>query len=229
MKKQIVVIGLGQFGRSVAVASVFIGHDVLALDRNEKEVQNIASRVTHAVQADATNEAILKDLGIGNVDVAVVGIGGRIESSVLITILLKKIGVPYVIARADSELHGSILEKIGADKVVYPERDYGVRVAEGITLTNVADYMSLTSVYGVAKLKAPSYFVGAKLSELGFGPKGKWEVAALLLQRGQEVIVTPRGSEVIKADDVLIIAGSHDHVEKLLVEAEKKNKKEEEK
>ena len=227
MKKQIVVIGLGQFGKSVAAALAFIGHDVLALDRNEKEVQNIASRVTHAVQADATNEAILKDLGVGNADVAVVGIGERIESSVLVTILLKKMGIPYVIARANSELHGSILEKIGADKVVYPERDYGVGVAEWITLTNVAGYMSLTSVYGVAKLKAPPYFVGAKLSELGFGQKGKWEVAALLLQRGQEVIVTPRGSEVVKEDDVLIVAGSHDHIGKLLMEAEKKNKKEE--
>jgi trk system potassium uptake protein TrkA len=118
MKKQIVVIGLGQFGTSLATTLACLGHDVLALDRNEKEVQNVASQVTHAVQVDATNETLLKELGVGNFDIAIVGIGSRIESSVLATILVKKLGVPYVIARADSELHGSILEKIGADRVV---------------------------------------------------------------------------------------------------------------
>ena len=112
MKKQIVVIGLGRFGTSLATTLACLGHDVLALDRNEKEVQNVASQVTHAVQVDATNEAVLQELGVGNFDIAIVGIGSRIESSVLITILMKKLGVPYVIAKADTELHGSILEKI---------------------------------------------------------------------------------------------------------------------
>lgn len=226
MKKQIVVIGLGQFGTSLATALACIGYDVLALDRSEKDVQNVASQVTHAVQADATNEAVLKELGVGNFDIAIVGIGARIENSVLTTILLKKLGVPYVIARADNELHGSILEKIGADRVVYPECEMGVRVAQGVTLTDVSDYMSLTQVYGVAKLTSPPYFVGMKLSELGFGHKGKWEVAVLLMQRGDEIIVAPRQSEVIKADDVLVVAGSHDNLEQLIIEA-KKSKTEE--
>jgi len=222
MKKQIVVIGLGQFGTSLATTLTCLGHDVLALDRNEKEVQNIASQVTHAVQIDATNEALLKELGVGNFDIGIVTIGSRIESSVLATILLKKLGVPYVIARADSELHGSILEKIGADRVVYPECETGVRVAQGVTLADVSDYMSLTTGYGVSKLVAPPYFVGTKLSELGFVRKGKWEIAVFLIMRGDEVIVSPRQSETVKPDDILIVAGSHDNLEKLLAEAKRK-------
>ena len=221
MKKQIVVIGLGKFGSSLAAALANIGHDVLAVDRNEKIVQDMASKVTHAVQADATNEGVLRELGVSNFDMAIVGIGARIESSVLTTILLKKIGVPYVISKADSELHGIILERIGADRVVYPERECGVRVAEGITLVDISDYMSLTPAYGVAKLKTPSYFEGRKLSDLGFGSEGERKVAMLLLQRGDEVIVSPSQSEAIKPDDILIIAGCHDDIEKLLVEAEK--------
>jgi len=226
MKKQIAVIGQGQFGVGVAITSADIGHDVLAIDINERKIQNVAARVTHAVQADATNEAVLKDLGIGNFDIAVISIGARIESNILATILAKKLGVPYVVARADTELHGSILEKIGADRVVYPEWETGLRLAQGLSLVDVEDYMPLTKGYGVVKLSAPSYIVGLKLSELGLGHKGKWEVAVFLIQRGNEAIINPRQSEAIKDGDVLILAGSHDNLEKLLAEA-KKNEAEE--
>jgi len=228
MKKQIAVIGLGRFGVSLATTLANMGHDVLAIDRNENHVQNIATQITHAVQADATNEVILTELGINKFDIAIVAIGSAIESSVLTTILLKKLGVPYVIARANSELHGSILQKIGADTVVYPEREMGTSLAQVVTLSNVWDYMSVAPGYGVAKLTAPSYLVGEKLSQVGFGPKGKWEVAVLLIQRGKEVIVTPGQGEVIQPDDILIVAGNDDKLERLLAEA-KKNKTEEQK
>ena len=226
MKKQIAVIGQGQFGVGVAITSTNIGHDVLAIDINERKTQNVASQVTHAVQADATNEAVLKDLGIGNFDIAVISIGARIESNILATILAKKLGVTYVVARADTELHGSILEKIGADRVVYPEWETGVRLAQGLSLVDVEDYMPLSKGYGVVKLVAPPYIVGSKLSELGLGHKGKWEVAIFLIQRDNEVIINPRLNESVKAGDVLILAGSHDNLEKLLAEAKKdKNEK----
>lgn len=219
MKKQVIVIGLGRFGISVAATLSNMGHDVLALDTNSTRVQSIASQITHAVQADATNETVLRDLGINNFNVAIIAMGSAIESSVLSTILIKKLGVPYVIARAENELHGSILEKIGADIVVYPEREMGTRVAVGLTLTGVSDYMSIVPKYGVAKLPAPKYLIGKKLSELGFGPKGKWEVAVLLIQRGKEVLVTPRQSESIKEDDILVVAGNDDRLDRLLGEA----------
>jgi len=113
MKRQIVVIGLGRFGISLATTLIAEGHDVLAVDKDENRVQNIASQVTHAIQADATNESVLKELGVDNFDIAIVAMGSAIESSVLTTILLKKLGVKYVVARANDDLHGSILEKIG--------------------------------------------------------------------------------------------------------------------
>ena len=221
MKKQIVIIGLGRFGTSLATTLTNMGHDVLALDKNENRVQEIAASITHAVQADATNDTILNELGIGNFDIGIVSIGTTVESSVLSTILLKKIGVPYVIARANSDLHGSILEKIGADTVVYPEHEMGTMLAQVITLSGVSDYISLSPGYGISKLKVPAYLVKGKLSELGFGSKGKYEVAVLLIQREQEIIVTPSQAEVIKEEDVLILAGRDDNIEKLLADAKK--------
>jgi trk system potassium uptake protein TrkA len=229
MKKQVAVIGMGRFGISIASTLCSLGHDVLVLDRREDKIQNMSQQVTHAIQGDATNETILKELGIGNFDVAIVAIGTEIESSVLSTILLKKLGVGHVIARANDDLHGSILEKIGADIVIYPEREMGTRVAQGVTLRDVSDYMSVATGYGVARLIPPSYLVGEKLSELGFGQKGKWEVAVLLIKREKEVIVTPGQGEVIKPGDMLIIAGNDDKVEKLLAEAKKNKENKEEK
>ncbi len=226
MKKQVAVIGLGRFGISVASTLYAMGHDVLAVDRSESKIQSIASEVTHAVQADATNETILKELGLSNFEVAIVAIGTDIKSSVLSTILLKRLGIPHVIARANDNLHGSILGKIGADVVTYPEREMGTRIAQGVTLAEVSDYMSVVPGYGVAKLAAQPYLVGEKLSDLGFGYKGKWEVAVFLIQRGDEVIVTPTPGQKIEAGDILVLAGSNDNLEKLLAEA-KKNKKEE--
>jgi trk system potassium uptake protein TrkA len=198
-----------------------MGHDVLALDKNENKVQEIASSITHAVQADATNDTVLNELDVGSFDIAIVSIGTTIESSVLSTILLKKLGVPYVISRANSDLHGSILERIGADTVVYPEREMGTTLAQIVTLSGVSDYIPLSQGYGVSKLKVPSYLVKGKLSELGFGSKGKYEVAVLLIQRGQEIIVTPGQAEVIKEEDILILAGRDDNIEKLLADVKK--------
>jgi len=222
MRRQVVVIGLGRFGTSIAKALYSMGHGVLALDTEGKRVQSVASEITHAVQADATDEAVLKELGVGEFDVGVVAIGSAIQSSVLATILLKKLGVPFVIARAEGELHGSILEKIGADKVVYVERDMGISVAHALTLTDVLGYISVGPSYGVTKLAVPPHFIGKTLSELGLGHKGRWEVAVLLIQRKNEVIITPDHNEVVKLDDVLIVAGIDDKLEQLLTEAKKK-------
>ncbi len=228
MKKQVAVIGMGRFGTSVASTLCAMGHDVLALDRSESKIQSVAQQVTHTVQADATSETVLTELGLSNFEVAIVAIGTDIKSSVLSTILLKKIGIPYVIARANDDLHGSILEKIGADAVTYPEREMGTRIARGVTLLTVSDYMSISEGYGIARLTAPDYLVEEKLSDLGFGYKGKWETAVLLILRGDEVIVTPTPGTKIESGDMLILAGNNEKLEKLLAEAKKNREKEEE-
>jgi trk system potassium uptake protein len=218
MRKQIVVIGLGRFGFSVATTLHRMGHDVLALDNEEKNILNAASQLTRAVQTDATDEAVLKELGIKDFDVAIVAIGSDIESSVLITLLLKKIGVKYVVGRAESELHGSILEKIGANRVVYPERETATRIAHILTLTEILDYVPVSEGYGIAKVRAPSYIVGKTLGDVGFGPGGKRDVAVLLLQRGKEAIINPDQGEVISLIDILVVAGSDDRIEELLAQ-----------
>src|SRR4030042_3673460 len=129
MKKQIIVVGLGRFGISLAANISRMGHDVLALDTDEQKVQSASGQATHTVQADATNESVLRELGVGNFDIAIVAIGTSVQNSVLATILLKRLGVPYVIARANSDLHGEILDKIGADRGVYPEHQMGEKGA----------------------------------------------------------------------------------------------------
>lgn len=216
MKKQIVVVGLGRFGLSLANSLSSSGHDVLALDTDERQVQSASAQITHAVHADATNEAVLNELGVRNFDIAVVAIGSDIQSSVLATILLKRLGIPCVIARANNTLHGDILSRIGADKVVFPEYETGNRVAHEIRLGNVSDYLPVASGYGITRIDAQEKLVGQTLAELGFGPKAKESVAVLLLRRGNEVLVAPSLSETVKSGDMLIVAGTDDKLAALL-------------
>jgi trk system potassium uptake protein len=221
MKKQVVVIGLGRLGESIAKTLITIGHEVLALDKNENLVQAIAPFVTHAVQVDPTSESALQELGVGNFDIGVVTLP-EIEDNVLATILLKKLGVRFVIARAISEPHGTILGKIGADKVVYPEREMGVGIAYVLTLGNIIDYIPVTTGYGVVKMTVPASFEGKSLSEAGFGQRGRLESIVLILQRKQEIFISPNITEIIRPDDVLVISGNWEKLEELLSRFQKK-------
>ena len=226
MKRQVLIIGLGRFGISLATTLFRMGHDVMAVDEDEKKVQNLSTQITHAVQADATDEAVLRELGVSNFDVAIVTMGEAIQNSVLCTILLKKLGVRYVIARAENDLHGTILDKIGVDKVVYPEREMGIRVAHSLILTDVQDYIPMAPSYGVSKVAISPYFVGKSLSDIGLGRGARWGLAVLLIQRGKEVIVTPDRAEIVRQGDVLILAGSDEKLEQFMAET-KKHKAEE--
>lgn len=228
MKRQVAILGLGRFGVGLANTLLSMGYDVLAMDVDEKKVQAIAPTITRAVQADGTDEAVLRELGVDKFDVAIVAMGSDIENSVLSTILLRKLGVRYVVGRADNDLHGSILEKIGADKVVYPEREMGTRVAHGLMLTQVLDYMPVAPAYGVAKVSPPNSFIGRTLSELGLGREGKWGIAVLMIQREREIIVTPDRMEVVRANDTLVLSGNDLRIEQMLTEAHKTRREEDE-
>jgi trk system potassium uptake protein TrkA len=225
LNKQIVVIGLGRLGEALASTLCGIGHEVLALDPDEALVERVAPSVTHAVQVDPTSESALRELGVSNFDVGVVAMPS-IETSVLSTLLLKKLGVRYVIARATNDLHEIILAKIGADKVVSPEREIGTGMAYVLTLGDVIDYIPVTAAYGVVKMSAPPHFVGKSLAELGFGQRSKLEVIVLILQRKQEVLIGPGGIEAIRAGDVLVVAGEWDKLESLLSTIQKAKEKE---
>lgn len=222
MKKQIVVIGLGHLGETLAQTLCGIGHEVLALDSDETRVQKVAHCVTQAVQVDPTNETALRELGVGNFDIGIVAIPD-IETNVLSTILLKILGVRYVIAQEVSDLHGAILAKIGADKIVSPEREIGTGIAYVLTLGDVIDYIPVSSEYGVVKVSAPSHFIGKSLSELGLGHHGKMEVTVLLLHRKQEIMVSPGGIETIKPEDILVLAGKWDKLEEMFSQMSESN------
>ena len=220
MSKQVAVIGLGTLGKSLAVILHDAGYEVLAIDKVADLVEGISPSVTHAVRADATNEAALQKLGISTYDVAVVTVGASIQNSVMITILLRKLGVRYIVARADNELHGDILESIGANKVIFPERDTAWRTGPILTMKGVVDFIPLENGSGIVKAKATPYFVGKTLSDIGFGTGAGKEAVVLMIQRGKEGIINPGAEEVVSHIDVLIMAGNNIDIEKLLEKTE---------
>jgi trk system potassium uptake protein TrkA len=220
MAKQVAVIGLGRFGTNLAIMLHNSGYDVLAIDKAAELVESISAEVTHAVRINASNEAALQKLGIKNFDVAVVAIGASIQDSVMTTILLKKMGVKYIVARADNELHGEILSSIGADKVIFPEKDTALRAGPVLTMKDVTDYIPLGIGSGMVKAKAPANFVGRTLSDIGFGSGGKNDVVVLMIQRGKEALVNPAVDEVVSYVDILIIAGNVGDIDKIIEKAE---------
>ena len=143
--KSFLVIGLGRFGRAVACELGSLGHEVLALDNSEENVQHIADSVTQAICGDAQDEAVLRSLGVGNFDCCVVAIGTDIEASILITVMLKELGAKQVVCKALSALHARVLERVGADRVIQPEREIGQRLAQHLGRTNVIDYIGFSA------------------------------------------------------------------------------------
>ncbi len=212
-RKQIAVIGLGRFGMSLARTLSELGHEVLGLDRDRRKVEDASEFVTQAAQLDATDEDALRDMGLSGFDVGVVSIGTDLKSSILVTLLLKRLGVGMVISKAQDDLHGEILEKVGADRVVYPERETGVRVAHRITSPSLVDYLEVMPGYGIAKMVTPAIFVGKELGQLDL--KGRFGLTTLILRRGAESIVNPSRSEVLGPGDVLVVAGRDEKLEAL--------------
>ena len=216
MKKQVVVIGLGRFGSSVASELYQLGHDVLAIDLDEKLVQDMQGHVTYAVRADSTGESVLEDLGVPNFDVAIVSIGTDIQASILITVLLKSLGLPFIIARAGTEPHGNALERIGADRVVYPEYELGKSVAHKLFNPGVLDYMEVSSNFHISKVRPPEHLIHHTVEDAGLrSPRDKYGVAVLAIKRGREHILIPARDEEIRPGDLLIVAGESDQLDKL--------------
>lgn len=209
--KQFVIIGIGKFGYSIATTLFDMGHDVLVIDKDEEKVQQISDRVTHAVQADATDENTLKSLGLRNFDVAVVTISSNIQSSILITMLCKELGLKYVLAKAQNELHAKVLYKTGADKVVFPERDMGIRVAQNLVSTNFLDYIELTPHYRLVELAVVPAWEDKSLRELNV--RVKYGINIMAIRHGNDVNVSPLGDDVIRSGDVLVLIGSTNDIE----------------
>lgn len=212
-KKQFVVIGLGRFGTSVAKTLYSLGNDVLAIDVDEETVQSISDSVTHSVQAEATDENTLRSLGIRNFDVAVVTIGSDLQASVMVTLLLKELGVKHIIAKANSELHAKVLYKIGADRVVLPERDMGVRVAHNLVSSNILDYIELSPDYSIAEIANPRVWQGKTLQELNL--RANYGINVVAVKKDNDINVSPMADDVLEAGDVVVAIGGADELNKL--------------
>jgi trk system potassium uptake protein TrkA len=212
-REQVVVIGLGRFGSAVAREMERLGHEVLAIDRSEQRVNDIASDVTHALQLDAADEDALRGAGAADFTTAVVAISSDAEPSIFATMVLKRLGVQNVIAKAGSLLHGEILSRVGADRVVFPERETGLRLAHSFNVPNVLDYLDVAPSFGIEKVRPPKAFVGRTLGELDM--KGKLGITPVALRRGRQVFVNPAREERVVEGDELIVIGRDDKLNQL--------------
>ncbi|OPJ59059.1 potassium channel family protein [Clostridium oryzae] len=211
-KKQFVVIGMGKFGSSVAKTLYSLGNDVLAIDSNEDIIQEVSESVTHAVQMDATDEMSLRSLGIKNFDVAVITIGSDIQSSVMSTLLIKELGVKYIIAKAHSEIHAKLLRKIGADRVVLPEKDMGIRVAHNLVSSNILDFIELSPDYSIAEVACPSKWNGRTLRELNL--RSVYGITVMAIKRSEKVSVSPGADDRIQNGDMIVAIGKTENLSK---------------
>lgn len=212
-KMQFAIIGLGRFGSSLVKALVSMGHEVLAMDTGEDRVQEVADIATHAVEADSMDENVLRSLGIANFDVVVVAIGENIQANILTAIMLKELGVKKVVAKAQTELHGRVLEKMGVDLVVYPERDMAVKLAQTLVSHNVLDLINLSPEYSLVESTTPHRLVGHNLEALNL--RRDYQVSILAIKRGEHIIVAPGPGEMIQARDLLLMIGKSDDLKRI--------------
>lgn len=212
MKKQFAVIGMGRFGSSVATSLYRLGYEVLAIDKAEDRIEDVLNQVTHAVQADSTDEEALRAIGIRNFDVVVVAIGQDIQASILTSLVLKEMGVGMLVVKAQTELHGKVLTKIGADKVIFPERDMGMRVAHHLISPNILDYIELSEDYSIVEIHVTPRMVGKSLRDLDIRAKYGCNVMAIKTQ--DRMNIAPRAEDVIQKDDVLVVVGSNEDLRK---------------
>ena len=204
-ERRVTIIGLGRFGRSVVRTLYELGYEVTAIDRDEHQVEEVSDFVALATQGNGSDEESLRSLQVERSAVAIVAQGSELESSVLATLILKRLGVPYVVAKANNELHGEVLQRIGADRVIFPERDAGVRLAHTLDVPRVDDYITLSPTSGVAKFTAPPNLIDRTLADV-HAICGA-QLSVLALKRGRLLTITPSLEECIQEGDDLVVIG----------------------
>ena len=212
MSKQYAVIGLGRFGSSVAKSLYELKHDVLAIDSDEERIQENMNNVTHAVQADSTDEIALKSLGIRNFDVVVVAIGENIQASILTTLILKELGIEVIVVKAQNQLHAKVLYKIGATKVIFPERDMGVRVAHNLVTPNILDYIELSEEYSIVEILSSETMADQTLIELNI--RARFGCNVMALKNDNYINVAPSANDKVKKGDVMVVIGHNKDLRK---------------
>ena len=211
--KTYVVIGLGRFGSAVARQLCSMDCEVLAMDMSSELVQSVSGDVTHAVVGDSRDKEVLKALDIGDFDCAVVAIGDDLASSVLTVMNLKELGVPYIVCKAHDDTHRRVLEKLGADRVVIPEKEHAVRIARSLASTNVLDYIELSEEYGIIEVPAPDSWQGKSLIDLQV--RAKLGVNIIAIRHAGKIMVSPSAHYVINTGDVMVVVGDNKALEKV--------------
>ncbi|MBI2972915.1 MAG: TrkA family potassium uptake protein [Armatimonadetes bacterium] len=199
------VIGIGRFGSAVVRTLFEMGHHVLAMDKHEDALRRVADFSTHAVQIDSTDSEALRAVGITNFDAVIVAIGAGVQESILTTLILKEIGCKRVVSKAVDELQGRVLEKVGADQVVYPERDSAVRLARSLASRNVVDLLELSPGFMVEEVSVSPKVQGRTLADLDL--RTRTGVNVLLIKRDSQILVTPPSETQLKQGDVLVVVG----------------------
>ena len=203
--KQYLVLGLGRFGMSIAKTLCELGQEVLAVDSDAELVTDIAPYVTQAMQLDATDEDVLATLGVNNFDAAIVSIGQNTRDSILVCVILKELGVPYLIAKANDDLHAKVLRKIGADRVIFPEREMGRRVAAQYSMNNLTDYIELSDEYSIIEMPVPEPWIGRTI--IGLNVRRHYGLNILAIHRQERFLVSPAPDMLFASGDTLLVMG----------------------
>lgn len=212
--KSYAVIGLGKFGMSLAETLAKANNDVLVVDDKEDNIQEIQDLVTYAVKADVTEPGAMEALGLSNVDVAVIGISENMEASITATILAKDAGVPFVMAKAMNKLHGRILERVGADKVVYPEYSTGVRVAKNLMTGGFLDFFELSPDFSIVEFQVPEEWTGRSLSQIGI--RERYHLNVIGLKRAGKVDVNLDPYDPFQEEDTVIVVGNNHDLDRIM-------------
>lgn len=213
MKKSYVVVGLGKFGTALAVRLCELGNEVLVIDNSAESIQRIEPLVTCAVIGDARDEGVLQSLGMKDYDCAVVAIGEDLASNIIVTMNLKELGVPRVVCKATDEVQKRALEKIGADRVVIPERETGIKLAQSLTSSDVLDFIELSEDIGIIELRVPQAWVGKSLKELNL--RARFGINVIALRCGEELELTMNADDALREEQILVVLGKNDNLERL--------------
>jgi trk system potassium uptake protein TrkA len=207
------VLGLGRFGTAFAKTMSDLGHDVLGVDSDPQIVQDLSEELAHVITSDVSSEDFLKSIGVSNFNAAIVAIGNDLQSSILTTALLKELGAKYIISKAQNDLHAKVLMTVGANRVVFPERDMGIRVANNLSSSNIIDSIQLSGDYSIMETSIPEKWTGKTIADLSI--RTKYRVNILAVRKGEDIIISPNADYVFKEDDIISIMGRNKYLNDL--------------
>ena len=217
MRKEFVVIGLGRFGGSIVRELIAQGANVMAIDSSQERVDDFAQIATQAIVADTTDESVIKSLGLWNFEHVIVAIGEDIQSSILTTLILKELGVPQITAKANNDYHEKVLRKIGADFVVHPERDMGIRIANNMLSNNVLDYLELSDEHSIMEIRVSDRIAGRSLVDLDI--RAKYDINIVGIKRGEQILISPSPTDPILSGDILLVIGADVDINRFMKKA----------